>query len=106
MKTTQENMLSKQQRFNKQFQHNINEPDTINYNQKIVLDENVNWSWSLDTKALLLSLKNSNVLAQKMFKMISILCLSKISCQLFIDNCHLKFSRLIFQIVNCFSPVS
>jgi len=34
--TTQEDMLSKQQRFNKQFQHNINQPDKINCNKEKV----------------------------------------------------------------------
>jgi len=38
METTQEDMLSKQQRFNKQFQHNSNQPDTIICYQKTVLE--------------------------------------------------------------------
>jgi len=38
MESTQEDILSKQQRFNKQFQHNTNQLDTINCNQKTVLE--------------------------------------------------------------------
>jgi len=57
----------------------------------------VDWSWSLDSRALLHSLKSQMFVLRKCVKWFSLL--SKISRQLFIDNCHLKFSRLIFQIV-------
>jgi len=53
MKTTQEDMLSKQQRFSKQFQHNINQPDTINCNQKTVLEYTVyckSSSWKVESR--------------------------------------------------------
>jgi len=46
-------MFSKQQRYNKQFQHNINQPDTINCNQKIVLKYTVyckNSSWKIESR--------------------------------------------------------
>jgi len=67
------------------------------------VQENSSWwktsidLWLQDSQAHLLSLKSQKFLLRKCLECFSFV--SKISRQLFIDNCHLKFSRLIFQIV-------